>query len=113
MIRRPPRSTLFPYTTLFRSSIGEGGTSQGDWHEALNFAAIHKCPVLLIVENNELAISVPLRKQMAVPSVAVRAAGYGMPGVTADGGDGLEGYRVAKEASDRPNGGQGPGGVET
>src|SRR5207245_7761471 len=62
-------------------SIGEGGTSQGDWHEALNFAAIHKCPVLLIVENNELAISVPLRKQMAVPSVAVRAAGYGMPGV--------------------------------
>src|SRR5881628_2149018 len=63
-------------------SIGEGGTSQGDWHEALNFAAIHKCPVLLIVENNELAISVPPRKQMAVESVAVRAAGYGMTGVT-------------------------------
>ena len=89
-------------------SIGEGGTSQGDWHEALNFAAIHKCPVLLIVENNELAISVPLRKQMAVPSVAVRAAGYGMPGVTADGSDVLECYRVAKEAYDRAKRGEGP-----
>ena len=89
-------------------SIGEGGTSQGDWHEALNFAAIHKCPVLLIVENNELAISVPLRKQMAVSSVAVRAAGYGMPGVTADGSDVLECFRVTREAYDRAKRGEGP-----
>ena len=76
-------------------SIGEGGTSQGDWHEALNFAAIHKCPVLLIVENNELAIS-------------VRAAGYGMPGVTADGSDVLECFRVTREAYDRAKRGEGP-----
>ncbi len=89
-------------------SIGEGGTSQGDWHEALNFAGIHKCPVLFIVENNELAISVPLRKQMAVDSVAVRAAGYGMPGVTTDGSDVLECFRVAKEAYDRARRGEGP-----
>src|SRR2546428_13736597 len=54
-------------------SIGEGGPSQGAWPEALNFAAIHKCPVLLIVGNTELAIPVPLPKHMAVPSVAVRA----------------------------------------
>jgi len=89
-------------------AIGEGGTSQGDWHEALNFAAIHRCPVLFIVENNELAISVPLRKQMAVDSVAVRAAGYGMPGVAADGSDVLECYRVAKDAYDRAVRGEGP-----
>jgi len=88
--------------------IGEGGTSQGDWHEALNFAAIHRCPVLFIVENNELAISVPLRKQMAVDSVATRAAGYGLPGVSADGSDVLECYRVAAEAYDRAKRGEGP-----
>jgi 2-oxoisovalerate dehydrogenase E1 component alpha subunit len=89
-------------------SVGEGGTSEGDWHEAMNFAAIHKCPVLLIVENNELAISVPLRKQMAVESVALRAAGYGMPGVRADGSDVLECYRVAREAYERARRGDGP-----
>ncbi len=88
--------------------IGEGGTSQGDWHEAMNFAAVHRCPVLLIVENNELAISVPLRKQMAVDSVAARAAGYGMPGISADGSDVLECYRVAREAYDRAKRGEGP-----
>jgi 2-oxoisovalerate dehydrogenase E1 component alpha subunit len=89
-------------------SVGEGGTSEGDWHEALNFGAIHKCPVLFIVENNELAISVPLRKQMAVESVALRAAGYGIPGVRADGSDVLECYRVAREAYDRVRRGEGP-----
>jgi len=89
-------------------AIGEGGSSQGDWHEALNFAAIHKCPVLFIVENNYYAISVPLKLQMAVESVAVRAAGYGMPGVSADGSDVLECYRVAKDAYERAKRGDGP-----
>ncbi len=89
-------------------SIGEGGTSQGDWHEALNFASVHKCPVVFIVENNFYAISVPLRLQMAVDSVAVRAAGYGIPGVSANGSDVLECYRVAKEAYDRAKRGEGP-----
>lgn len=78
-------------------TIGDGGTSQGDWHEALNFAAIHKVPCLFAVENNRYAISVPLHKQMAVPSVAVRAQGYGMPGVSVDGSDVLECYRVRDE----------------
>jgi 2-oxoisovalerate dehydrogenase E1 component alpha subunit len=89
-------------------TIGDGGTSQGDWHEALNFAAIHKVPCLFAVENNRYAISVPLHKQMAVPSVAVRAAGYGMPGVSVDGSDVLECYRAAKEAYDRAKRGEGP-----
>lgn len=89
-------------------SIGEGGTSQGDWHEALNFAGIHKCPIIFVVENNYYAISVPLKLQMAVESVAVRAAGYGMPGISADGSDVLECYRVAKEAYDRAQRGEGP-----
>lgn len=89
-------------------AIGEGGTSQGDWHEALNFGAIHKCPVIFVVENNYYAISVPQPLQMAVKSVAERAAGYGMPGVSADGSDVLECYRVAKEAYDRAKRGEGP-----
>jgi 2-oxoisovalerate dehydrogenase E1 component alpha subunit len=89
-------------------AIGEGGSSQGDWHEALNFGGVHKVPCLFIVENNEYAISVPLRKQMAVDSVAVRGAGYGMPGVSADGSDILECYQVAKDAYDRAKRGEGP-----
>jgi 2-oxoisovalerate dehydrogenase E1 component alpha subunit len=110
-----PHAVGIAYAAKFRKtgevtmvSVGEGGTSEGDWHEALNFAAVHKCPVLLIVENNELAISVPLRKQMAVDSVALRASGYGMPGVRADGSDVLDCYRVAKEAYDRARRGEGP-----
>jgi len=89
-------------------SIGEGGTSQGDWHEALNFGTIHKCPVIFVVENNYYAISVPQPLQMAVKSVAERAAGYGIPGVSADGSDVLECYRVAKEAYSRAKQGAGP-----
>lgn len=93
-------------------SIGEGGTSEGDWHEALNFAGVHRVPCVFCVENNRYAISVPVRKQMPVESVAVRAAGYGMPGVSVDGCDVLEAYRVMKEACDRAREGEGPTLVE-
>jgi len=89
-------------------SIGEGGTSQGDWHEALNFAAIHKCPVIFVVENNGYAISVPLKLQMAIDSVAIRAAGYGMPGVSVDGSDVLACYEATKVAYARAKRGEGP-----
>jgi 2-oxoisovalerate dehydrogenase E1 component alpha subunit len=89
-------------------AIGEGGTSQGDWHEALNWAGIYKLPVIFVVENNFYAISVPFHKQVAGGDVAARAAGYGMPGVAADGSDILECYRVAKEAYDRAKRGEGP-----
>jgi 2-oxoisovalerate dehydrogenase E1 component alpha subunit len=94
------------------TSIGEGGTSQGDWHEALNFAAVHKLPVVFTVENNGWAISVPQKEQMAVGSVADRAAGYGMPGVSVDGSDPLAVYAATHEAVERARRGEGPSLIE-
>ena len=88
--------------------VGEGGTSEGDFHEGLNWASIYKLPVIFVVENNHYAISVPLEKQMAVRDVAERAAAYGMAGVSVDGGDALEVYRVTREAVDRARRGEGP-----
>jgi 2-oxoisovalerate dehydrogenase E1 component alpha subunit len=90
------------------ASVGEGGTSEGDWHEGLNWAAIHQLPVVFLVENNAFAISVPQSLQMAVEHVAERAAGYGMPGQSVDGGDVLAVYRAASEAVERARGGGGP-----
>src|SRR6202011_3625332 len=88
--------------------VGEGGTSQGDFHEALNFASVHKLAVIFVVENNSYAISVPQSLQMAVGNVADRAAGYGMPGHVVDGQDVLEVYRRTREAADRGRDGAGP-----
>lgn len=93
--------------------FGEGASSKGDFHEALNFAAIHKLPVVFVCENNHYAISVPQEKQMAVRSVAERGAGYGMPGVAVDGTDTLAVYRVVKDAADRARAGGGPTLVES
>jgi 2-oxoisovalerate dehydrogenase E1 component alpha subunit len=90
------------------TSLGEGSTSEGDFHEALNFASIHRLPVVFVVENNGYAISVPLAKQMAVPTVSARAAGYGMPGVTVDGAHVLEVYEAARQAVARARAGEGP-----
>jgi 2-oxoisovalerate dehydrogenase E1 component alpha subunit len=90
------------------TSIGEGGTSQGDWHEAMNFAGIHRLPVIFMVENNRYAISVPVRLQMAIDDVADRAAGYGLPGVVVDGSDVLACYAAGKEAVRRARAGEGP-----
>ena len=90
------------------SYVGEGGTSQGDFHEAMNFASVHSLPVIFFVENNNYAISVPQNLQMAVRDVAVRAQGYNMPGVVVDGQDVPEVYRVTREAADRARAGAGP-----
>jgi 2-oxoisovalerate dehydrogenase E1 component alpha subunit len=90
------------------SSMGEGSANQGDVHEGLNFAGVHKLPFVLVVENNGYAISVPMARQMAVENVAIRAEGYGMPGVVVDGSDVIECYRVSKEAVDRARRGDGP-----
>jgi 2-oxoisovalerate dehydrogenase E1 component alpha subunit len=68
-------------------TFGEGATSKGDFHEALNFAGIHKLPAIFVCENNRYAISVPLVKQMAIENVADRAAGYGLAGEIVDGQD--------------------------
>jgi 2-oxoisovalerate dehydrogenase E1 component alpha subunit len=91
--------------------FGEGGTSEGDWHGAMNMAGIHKLPLVFICENNQYAISVHESKQVA-GRVFKRAAGYDMPGVEADGNDVLESYRVTKDAVDRARAGEGPSLVE-
>jgi 2-oxoisovalerate dehydrogenase E1 component alpha subunit len=88
--------------------VGEGGTSQGDFHEALNFASVHSLPCIFLVENNSYAISVPQSLQMAVRDVAVRAQGYGMPGVVVDGQDVVAVYHATNEAAERARAGQGP-----
>jgi 2-oxoisovalerate dehydrogenase E1 component alpha subunit len=94
------------------TSMGEGSSNQGDVHEGLNFAAIHKLPFVFVVENNGYAISVPLAKQVSVPNVADRASGYGMPGVVVDGTDVLACYAAAREAVARARAGQGPSMIE-
>jgi 2-oxoisovalerate dehydrogenase E1 component alpha subunit len=90
------------------TTMGEGSSNQGDVHEGLNFAAIHKLPFVFVVENNGYAISVPLAMQVAGSSVADRAAGYGIPGVTVDGSDVLACYQASKEAVARARRGDGP-----
>ena len=94
--------------SVVASWFGDGATSEGDWHEALNFAGIHKLPAVFICENNLYAISVPLSKQMAITDVSLRGEGYGMPGVSVDGNDVFACYQVMKEAVDRARAGEGP-----
>lgn len=89
-------------------TFGEGSSNQGDFHEGINFASVHKLPVIFMCENNGYAISVPLQKQMACERVSDRAAGYGIPGVTVDGNDPLAVYKAVKEAADRARRGEGP-----
>jgi 2-oxoisovalerate dehydrogenase E1 component alpha subunit len=89
-------------------TFGDGATSQGDFHEGVNFAAVHRLPVVFVCENNSYAISVPIRLQMANPDVADRAAGYGIPGVTVDGTDIPASYAVCREAVERARKGEGP-----
>ncbi|HRX04861.1 MAG TPA: thiamine pyrophosphate-dependent dehydrogenase E1 component subunit alpha [Anaerolineae bacterium] len=89
-------------------ALGEGATSQGDWHEGLNWAGIHKLPFICMVENNNYAISVPMGMQMPVANVADRGYAYGMPGVAYDGNDFFECYNVTCEAVERARRGDGP-----
>jgi 2-oxoisovalerate dehydrogenase E1 component alpha subunit len=88
--------------------FGEGAASQGDTHEAMNFAGVHKLAVVFVCENNGYAISVPQSHQMAIQNVADRAAGYGFPGVVVDGNDALACYEVARQAVERARRGEGP-----
>lgn len=95
------------------TTFGEGSSNQGDFHEGLNFAAVHKLPCIFLCENNKYAISVPMHKQMACEKVSDRAVGYGMPGETVDGNDLLTVYETVKKAADRARNGEGPTLVET
>lgn len=90
------------------TSMGEGSSNQGDVHEGLNFAAIHKLPFIFVVENNGYAISVPAAMQVSVANVADRAAGYGIPGVVVDGADVLACYAASRDAVARARAGDGP-----
>jgi 2-oxoisovalerate dehydrogenase E1 component alpha subunit len=94
------------------TSMGEGSSNQGDVHEGLNFAAIHKLPFVFVVENNGYAISVPAARQVSVADVADRAAGYGIPGVVVDGSDVLACYVAARDAVARARAGEGPSLIE-
>lgn len=98
--------------TAVVSFFGDGATSQGDFHEALNFAAVWKAPVVFVCLNNQWAISVPRSTQTASQTIAQKAVGYGMPGVQVDGNDVLAVYRAVREALERARRGEGPTLVE-
>lgn len=87
---------------------GEGATVQGSWYESLNWASLHKLPVVFLVENNLYAISLRQEKQMPVERVADRAAGLGLPGIHLDGSSYLEGYQAVSKAIQRARAGEGP-----
>ncbi len=88
--------------------VGDGGTSQGDFHEALNFAAVKKTPNVFIIQNNQFAISTRRGIQSMTKTLAQKALAYGIPGYQVDGNDVLAMYVVTKEAVDRARGGDGP-----
>lgn len=88
--------------------FGEGATSEGAWHEAISFAGIHQLPVVFVCENNQYAISIHQRREVPVADVALKAEGYGMPGVIVDGNDIFAVYAAAQAAMDRARSGGGP-----
>jgi len=94
------------------TTFGDGATSEGEWHESLNFAAVHRLPVVFLCENNEWAISTPQHAQMAIKDIHCKAEGYGIPGVGVDGFDPIACYAVVHEALERARSGGGPTLVE-
>lgn len=88
--------------------LGDGATSEGDTHEALNFAAVWRAPVVFLVQNNGYAISVPLAKQTAAPALAYKGVGYGMPSMLVDGNDAAAVYAAVRVAIERGAAGGGP-----
>lgn len=100
------------YDQVVLTTIGEGATSQGEWYEAVNFAAIHKLPVVFLVENNQYAISVPQKLQMAVSGAAEKACGLGLAGIKVDGTQVFEVYQVVLDAVAKARTGEGPTVIE-
>jgi len=88
--------------------FGDGATSTGAWHEGVNFAAVLRLPLVLVLENNQYAYSTPLDRQTAAKAFIDKAAGYGIPGIAADGNDVMAVYAVAREAVERARAGDGP-----
>jgi 2-oxoisovalerate dehydrogenase E1 component alpha subunit len=98
--------------TVVLADFGDGGTSEGDFHTAMNFAGVFKAPVVFLCQNNQWAISCPLPKQTGSETLAVKSRAYGMPGVRVDGNDVLAVYRAVRDAADRARRGEGPTLVE-
>jgi len=98
--------------TVVMALCGDGATSEGDFHEALNFAAVFHAPVVFFIQNNEYAISVPLARQTVAPSLAHKGIGYGVPGERADGNDLAGLLAVLGQAVDKARAGEGPQLVE-
>jgi len=94
------------------NAFGDGGAQKGEVHEAMNFAAIHKLPIVFCVQNNLYTQSVPLRLESSVTNISSRAAGYGIPGVSVDGMDVLAVHAAAAEGFSRARGGDGPTFIE-
>ncbi len=92
--------------------FGDGGTSEGDPHEAMTFAGVFKAPTIFFVQNNQYAISVPLDRQTAAPTLAHKAIGYGLPGYRCDGNDVLATLAVTRKAVERARRGEGPAFIE-
>ena len=90
------------------SYFGDGATSEGDFHEALNFAQVFQAPNIFICQNNQWAISVPREQQTASKTLAQKALAYGMPGIQVDGNDPLAVYAATREAAERARKGNGP-----
>ena len=88
--------------------MGDGATSKGDFHEGLNFAGVFSAPVVFVCQNNQWAISVPLKRQTASKTLAQKAFAYGFPGIRVDGNDIFAVYQVTREAVDRARQGGGP-----
>jgi len=95
------------------TTLGEGSTSQGEWYEAVNWAAIHQLPVIFMVQNNQYAISVPADKQMAVPGAAAKACGLGLQGISVDGTNVFTVYEAFYKAVEVARSGNGPTLIET
>src|SRR5205823_2159802 len=88
--------------------LGDGATSESDFHVALNFAGVLKVPVVFVCQNNQWGISTPVAAQSAAPTLAVKAQAYGLPGVRVDGNDVFAVYAATKRAVDRARAGDGP-----
>jgi pyruvate dehydrogenase E1 component alpha subunit len=115
-----PHAVGIAYAVKYRSEkdtavvtfFGDGATSEGDFHEALNFASVWQAPVVFICQNNHWAISVPRSRQSYSRTLAQKAIAYDMPGVQVDGNDALAMYRATREALDRAYAGKGPTFIE-
>jgi pyruvate dehydrogenase E1 component alpha subunit len=106
MKKRGKKSVAVTYT-------GDGGTSQGDFYEGINFAGAFKVPAIFIVQNNRFAISTPVHKQSAAKTLAQKAVAAGIPGIQVDGMDPLAVYAAVREARERAINGEGPTLIET